>query len=519
MTTLTARTNAPENQLSRGRRWACVSVLCATILVVMMDMTILNIAIPHMATDLNPTSTQLLWIVDVYSLVLAGLLVSMGSIGDRIGRKRLLMIGYAIFAIASLLVLWAPTAGAVIGIRVLLGVGGAMLMPTTLSLIRTVFHDPQERAAALGMWAAVSSLGAAVGPLVGGFVVEHLSWHGAFLINVPVMVAAFVAGGLILPESRAANPGRWDWFGALLSLAGMVALVWGIKHFAESMSFGAWEAWEALGIAAVLLGFFAWRSLHIESPLLDFRIFKSRVFSGGLLAAFGSAFAGGIALLLLAQWMQSVAGLTPVDAGLGVLPMAASAMVASLVAPHLARRVPPRAVLAGGIAAAGVGMLGVFFVPGDMSYGWLIVPLCLIGVGSGSLAIASAFIMSGTPESRAGNAAAMEETSYELASLLGIATLGSVASVLYRTWLGASGVLTGLTDGDAGAAQESIAAAMRVSEEIGGPGGADLASGAATAFTDSTQVTYLLGGLVMLGFALAIRTLVPRGVTLGDQVH
>ncbi|MGK0714796.1 MFS transporter [Leucobacter sp. W1153] len=503
-------------QSSRARRWAAVGVLTASLLVLMMDMTILNIAIPDMAASLRPTSDQLLWIVDIYSLVLAGLLVSWAAIADRWGRKRMLMLGYVIFGATSVLVLWASTPESVIAIRALLGVGGAMIMPTTLSLIRVMFVDPRERASALGIWAAVSSLGAAVGPLVGGLLLENFSWHAAFLVNVPLMIAAFIAGLWLLPESRVTNPGSWDWIGAALSFLGMILLVWAIKTFGKASSFLVLEGWIALLLAAALLSWFGARCLRRTSPLLEIRLFKSRTFSAGIIAALGSMFALGAALLLLAQWMQLVDGASPVEAGIRLFPAAISGAIASLVAPPLARWLGARAVISGGVAAAGLGLLAIGVQPGQLSIITVFLALILIGAGSGSLAIGSAMIMYETAEDKAGSAAALEETSYELGSVLGVAVLGSIAALLYRAEFSGGHLLSEIDPSLAQSAAESLGSAVAIGDELGI---ADLANEAGIAFTHSMQVTGIIGGLIMIGIAVAVFLLTPRGTDISAVRH
>ncbi len=514
--TAPAATTSPAAQLSRGRRWAVVAVLTASLLVITMDMTILNIAIPDMAASLRPTSNQLLWIVDVYSLVLAGLLVSWAAIADRWGRKRMLLLGYLIFGLTSLLVLWATSAEAVIALRALLGVGGAMIMPTTLSLIRVVFTDPRERATALGIWAAVSGLGGAVGPLVGGFLLEHFSWHAAFLVNVPLMAVAFVAGLWLLPESRVATPGRWDWVGAILSFAGMTLLVWAIKSFGAASTFMLVEGWAATLVALALLAWFGARCLRRPDPLLDLRLFKDRIFSAGIIAALGSTFAMIAALLLLAQWMQLVDGASPVEAGLRLFPAAIAGAVASLIAPPLARRIGARAVLAGGVGAAGIGLIAVGVQPGELSMITVFVTLVLVGAGSGALAIGSAMIMYGTPEEKAGNAAALEETSYELGAVLGVAVLGSIAALLYRAEFAGGHLLEAIDPQLAAEAAESLGSAVAISQQLDL---AELAHEAGTAFTHSMQTTGLIGGVIMLGIAAAAFLLTPKGTDVSAAQH
>ena len=510
---------APQPQrpgLSRGRRWAAVAVLTASLLVITMDMTILNIALPEMAAELHPTSDQQLWIIDVYSLVLAGLLVSFAAIADRWGRKRMLMLGYSIFGAASLLILFANSAEGVIAIRALLGVGGAMIMPITLSLIRVIFTDPKERATALSIWAAVSGLGAAVGPLVGGFLLEHFSWHAAFLINVPLMLAGVIAGILLLPESRVSNPGRWDAFAALLSLVGMTLLVWAIKTFGKEASILVPEALIAFTAGAALLAWFVVRCMRSTSPLLDLKLFRNREFSAGVIAALGSTFALVAALLLVAQWMQLVDGASPVEAGVRLLPIALAGAVASLAAPPLARVISARGVLAGGIAIAGVGMLLVGIQPGTLSNATVMIALALVGAGSGSLAIGSALIMHGSPEEKAGSAGAIEETSYELGAVLGVAILGSISALLYRVEFASSAALAGINADLAGQARESLGAAVAISGEIGVP---DLAHDAGVAFTHSLQWTGLVGGIVMFAVATLVFFLTPKGTDLAEASH
>ncbi|QIK64099.1 MFS transporter [Leucobacter viscericola] len=502
--------SAPPAPLSRARRWAALAVLTASLLVITMDMTILNIALPEMAAELHPTSDQQLWIVDIYSLVLAGLLVSFAAIADRWGRKRMLMVGYSIFAAASLLVLLATSAEGVIAIRAILGVGGAMIMPVTLSLIRIIFTDAKERATALSIWAAVSGLGAAVGPLVGGLLLEHFSWHAAFLINVPLMLAGVIAGIWILPESRVAKPGKLDPLAVILSLAGMTLLVWAIKTFGKEATFAS-PALIGFGIGAALLAWFIVRCLRSPEPLLDLRLFRNREFSAGIIAALGSTFAMVAALLLIAQWMQLVDGASPVEAGVRLFPVAIAGAIASLTAPPLARVIGARAVLAGGVGLAGIGMLLVGAQPGELTNVTVLIALTLVGAGTGSLAIGSAMIMQGSPEEKAGNAGALEETSYELGAVLGVAILGSIAALLYRSEFTASGLLDGLKPELATQSRESLGAAVAISDNLGLP---DLAQGAGVAFTHALQTTGLVGGALMLAVAVVVFLTAPKGTTL-----
>ncbi|MGW5391366.1 MFS transporter [Streptomyces koyangensis] len=509
----------PAPALSRGRRWAALAVLSASLLVITMDMTILNIALPDMAAELHPTAAQQLWIVDAYSLVLAGLLVSVAAIADRWGRKRMLILGYVVFAIASVLVLAADSAGEVIAVRALLGVGGAMVMPTTLSLIRVIFTDPKERATALSIWAAVSGLGAVVGPLVGGFLLDHFSWHAAFLVNVPLMLVGIVAALLLLTESRAAIPGRWDASAALLSLVGMVALVWAIKQFGEEASFAVPSAWAAVTLAAVTLTWFITRCLRSDHPLLDLRLFKGRQFSAGIIGALGTTFSMVAALLLVAQWLQLVKGVSPIESGIRLMPIALAGSVSALAAPHLSRLLGSRAVLAGGLALAGVGMVYLRLVGDNLSLGHMNTALCLVGAGTGALAIGSAMIMGGAPTEKAGNAGALEETAYEFGGTLGVTILGSISALIFQAQFTDGAAFGALHQADpalAGQAEESLGAAVTIASEAHMP---DLATQATDAFTHSLQSAGLIGGILMFGVAAVVFLLTPKGTEVSDAAH
>ncbi|SDH53569.1 MFS transporter [Nonomuraea jiangxiensis] len=493
--------------VSARRRWAGLVVLSASVLLVVMDMTVLNVALPAITEDLRPDSIELLWMVDAYSLVVSGLLVTVSALGDRWGRKRMLLCGFAVFGLASLAVLAADSAPEVIAVRALLGVGGAMIMPSTLSMIRNLFTDPAERARALGVWAAMAAVGAAMGPILAGFLLEHFSWRSAFLVNVPVMVVATVAGLLLLPESRSPRSGRWDALGTVLSMVGMVALVYAVKSFGKH-GLASPGALAATAVAALALGWFVVRCLKRPDPLLEIRLFRNGPFSAGVVTALTTSIAMAAVLLLLAQWMQLVRGDSPLMAGVLLLPAALAALVSSPLAPVLAARVGARAVLAGGLAVTALGFLALLLASEPLGYPPVAVALLLIGLGNGSLAIASAVIMSGTPAAKSGSAAAIEETSYEVGAALGVAVLGSLAAAVYRAELGHDGVA-------AGAARESLGGAVDVARELG-PAGGQLLEQAKAAFTDSLTLTSGAGVLLMLAGALTVWLLTPRDLDVSS---
>ncbi|MEV5575700.1 MFS transporter [Spirillospora sp. NPDC052269] len=506
-----ARTGTPA---PHPRRWAGLAVLSASLLLVVMDMTVLNVALPEIAADLRPDSISLLWMVDVYSLVVSGLLVTWAAVGDRWGRKRMLLTGFALFGLASLAVMWANSPGAVIAVRALLGVGGAMIMPSTLSMIRNLFTDPRERATALGIWATMAALGGALGPILGGALLEAFSWHSAFLVNVPVMAIALVAGWFLLPESRNPSPGPWDALGAALSIVGMVGLVYAIKHFGKDGVTG--ESLAAAAVAVGALGWFVRRCLRREHPLLDVRLLRGRAFSAGVVTALTVSVAAAATMLLLAQWMQVVQGYSPLESGIRLLPEAVGAAVFSPLAPAIANRIGARAVLSGGLLLIGAGFAALFLGPQPLGYPTVAVSLFVVGVGLGALAVASAVIMAGAPAERSGSAAAFEETSYELGGALGVAVLGSVAAVMFRNGLPLSDLASaGITGRAADQARESIAGAI----EVAGPGGAQVVEQAKSAFTTSLEWTGIAGGALMLAAAVAVWLLTPRDLDLTEVEH
>lgn len=464
------------------RRWAGLAVLSLSLLVVMMDMTILNVALPELARDVRPTSVELLWIVDAYSLVVAGLLVTAAALGDRIGRRTLLVAGYTVFGGVSLLVVFVDEAGAVIALRALLGIGGAMIMPATLAMIRVMFTDARERGIALGVWAAVAGGGAGLGPIVGGALLEAFSWHAAFLVNVPLMAIGVVAALALLPESRSERPGAIDTVGVVLSLAGMAGLMYAIKQLGKD---GLEPIPAMIGaLSLVLLTLFIRHCLRSETPMLDVRLLRGRRFRAGAITAVSTMFAMGALFLLGAQYLQLVEGLSPLESGLWLLPMAATSVVGSLVAPLIAERIGARVTLAAGLSISAVGLLLLFVAPLDLSL--LVLALSIVGIGTGSLSIASGLIMSDTPAHKAGSAAAIEETSYEIGMVLSVSILGSVAAAIYRH---------GLPAGASPEVRESLAGAL------GEPG----VLGAATAaFTDGLAWTGLVGAFVIAAAAYAV---------------
>lgn len=487
-------------------RWVMLAVLCASLLLVAMDATILNVALPSLIDDLQVGPLEQLWIIDIYGLVLGGLLITTGAIGDRIGRKLLFLGGFVLFGVASVVAATAQGAGQLIAGRVLLAVGGAMVMPSTLSLIRNIFHDDRERTLAIGIWAAVAGAGATVGPIVGGYLVEHFGWASAFWLNVPVVLLTVALGSWLLPEYRAPQSGPLDWWSAVLSIAGIVSLAWGIKHIAKGAA--APVDWFILGLAVLLLAWFARRQLAAADPLLDVRLFRNGAFSAAALATLLAMLAIGAALYLISLWLQYIHGYSPSQAGIRMLPSALTLLVASLATPWLMQRIGVRAVLAIGLGALATGFLGLALSPMPTTYPVVALVLASFGLGDGlAITAAAAVLVSAVPPERAGQAGAVSETNYDLGIGLGVALLGSIHARLFTE------NMTDLPLGgaDLDEARGSVGGAAEVATRLDDPARTQLLTTTDHAFDVAlTATAYLSAALVGIVAIIAI-WLVPKG--------
>lgn len=502
-----------EQELSRPARWLALAVLVLAVLLVAVDATVLGLATPFLSEDLQPTGNQLLWIGDVYSFVIAGLLVSMGSLGDRVGRKKLLLCGAVAFGAVSVLNAYATSPEMMIVARALLGVAGATLMPSTLALIRNIFHDPRERSLAIGIWGAVASAGAAVGPVVGGFLLEHFWWGSVFLINLPVMAVLVVVGVKLLPESKNPARGPWDLASVALSLVGMVGVVYAIK---EAASHGpGWGAGAAAVVGVAALHGFVRRQFTLAAPLLDMRLFRHRGFSGAVLADLLTILGLSGLVFFLSQFLQLVQGREPFEAGLAELPAAVGAVATGLVAGVMARRFSVRSVVAGGLAAVGAALGVLTLIDQSTGYPLLGVSLLVVGAGAGfSFTVTADVILSSVPKEQAGSASAVSETAYELGAALGIALLGSIVTGVYRGFAAPAGTPADV----ASAAHESLGGAVEASGALPGEQAAALVAAAQDAFTDGLRVAAGVGSAVLLATAVAAWFLL-RGQKLADTVE
>jgi MFS transporter, DHA2 family, multidrug resistance protein len=484
-------------------------VIALPCLLYSMDLTVLNLAVPRLSADLKPTSAQLLWIVDIYGFMIAGSLITMGTLGDRIGRRRLLMIGAAAFGLASMLAAFSTSAEMLIATRALLGIAGATLAPSTLSLIRNMFLDPAQRTVAIGVWVTSYSVGGAIGPLLGGILLEHFWWGSVFLLGVPVMVLLLLVGPVLLPEFRDPEAGRLDLFSAALSLAAVLLMIYGLKRIAEG-GFG-WLA--ALSIVAgFAIGMaFVRRQRILEHPLIELRLFRSPAFSAslatytlGTLVAFG-------AYIFIAQYLQLVLGLSPLQAGLWTVPSMAGFILGSMVVPPIARRIRPAHAMAGGLLISAVGFGILTQVDKGSGLVALVIGSVIYSIGLSPVVIlATDLIVGSAPVERAGAASAISETSSELGGALGIAILGSIGTAVYRVAM-ADAVPTGIPAQAAGAARATLGGAVAVAERLPAQLGIQLLESARAAFTQALQLTAAISGVVALATAVIALTML-KGV-------
>ncbi|MBT3151960.1 MFS transporter [Streptomyces sp. CHD11] len=494
MTSAALRPEPTTEEGKRPGRWLALSVLVLAVLLVAVDATVLGLATPYISEDLAPTGSQLLWIGDVYSFVIAGLLVSMGSLGDRIGRKRILLCGAAAFGAISVLNAYAHTPELMILARALLGVAGATLMPATLALIRNLFHDPRERSLAIGIWGATASAGTAVGPVLGGLLLEHFWWGSVFLINLPVMAVLVVVGAKLLPESRTAHPGPWDMSSVVLSLAGMIGVVYAVK---ETASHGfTWPALAAGLVGAAALYGFVRRQLLLPAPLLDMRLFRHRGFSGAVLADLLTILGLSGLVFFLSQYLQLVQGRRPFEAGLAELPAAIGAVAAGLVAGRAARRFSVRSVVAGGLAAIGLSLAALTVIGQSTGYPLLGAALLFVGLGAGfSFTVTADVILSSVPKEQAGAASAVSETAYELGAALGIAVLGSIVTGVYRDFTGPAGTPA--------EARESLGGAVEAASHLPATLADPMLEAARQSFVDGLTLAAGTGATVLLAASAA----------------
>ncbi|WHT17127.1 MFS transporter [Crossiella sp. CA-258035] len=496
-----------------GRReWLGLAVLALPTLLLALDMSVLYLALPQLSRDLGADGTQQLWIMDSYGFMIAGFLVTMGTLGDRIGRRRLLLIGGAAFGAASVLAALSTSPEMLIITRGVLGIAGATLMPSTLALLTTMFTDARQRGVAISVWMSCFMGGSALGPIIGGVLLERFWWGSAFLLGVPVMLVLLVTGPLLLPEYRKPDAGRIDLVSVGLSLAAILPVVYGLKELAKN---GPALVPALAIVAGLVFGVtFARRQRRLPDPVLDLRLFANRTFSSALVVWLGFGVIQGGSYLFFTLYLQTVVGLTPLQAGLWLVLPALAMVLGSMAAPVIARRVRPGLVIASGLGVGAVAYLWLTGLDGSASLSVLLPGLVVSLIGLGlAAALGTELIVGAAPAERAGSAAALSETSGELGIALGVALVGSVVTAVYRDALT---LPAGLPAQAAETAREGVASALAAAGRLPEPG--PLLSAAKEAFT--TAVT-TMAGLSALGFALlaALAALTLRNTTPPDSAN
>ena len=493
-----------DRQATR-REWVGLAVIALPCMLYSMDLTLLNFAVPQLSADLRPSSSQLLWIVDIYGFTLAGSLITMGTLGDRIGRRRLLLIGAAAFGVASILAALSTSAEMLIATRALLGVAGATLAPSTLSLIRSMFTDPKQRTTAIGVWVSSYSIGGAIGPLLGGVLLQHFWWGSVFLVGVPVMALLLVVGPILLPEFRDAEAGRLDLISALLSLCGVLAVIFGLKRIAE-----AGLAW--LPAASILAGVavgavFVRRQRRLADPLIDLQLFRAPAFSASLASYMLGTFVGFGAFVFVAQYLQLVVGLSPLEAGLWTLPWPLAFVAGSIVTPMIARRVRAAFVVGAGLIITALGFGLLTRIEGPSGIVFVVMGSAVMSLGLAPVFIlATDLIVGAAPPERAGAASAISETSSEFGGALGIAVLGSIGAAVYRSQL-ANTLPIGVPSDAAAIARDTLGGAVAIAGRLPDQVGAQLLDTARDAFVQSFELTAGISAAIALTTALVATAL------------
>jgi EmrB/QacA subfamily drug resistance transporter len=491
-----------ENVEGYERRWWILGVLCLSLLVIGLDNTILNVALPTLVRDLHASTSQLQWMVDAYTLIFAGLLLTTGSLSDRFGRRSALGIGLAIFGTGSVLSAFAGSADMLIATRALMGVGGALIMPSTLSILTNVF-PAEERGRAIGVWAGVSGLGIAIGPVVGGWLLGQFWWGSVFLVNAPVVVVAFVLGRLIVPNSKDPSAPRLDPVGAVLSIAGLVSLVYGIIE-APAHGWTSASTLSVFGAAIVALVAFVMWELRSDHPMLNVEFFENPRFTAANIAVTLVFFALFGSLFFLTQYLQFVLGYDALQAGLRVAPIALALMATAPLAGRLVERWGNKMLTAAGMIVVALGLWYLSTTSVASGYGHVLIALMVLGLGMGTaMTPATESIMGSLPRAKAGVGSAMNDTTRQVGGALGVAILGSVFSSAYATRIASA--VAGLPSAAASAARSSVGAALALGSRLSGREGATIVTAARGSFVHAMDRGLVVGAAIaLLGSIVAL---------------
>ena len=505
------RPRVTDPETAYRRRWATLGVLCVSLLVIGLDNTILNVALPTLSRELRASESQLQWIVDAYTLVFAGLLLTAGSLGDRLGRRRALVFGLVVFASGSLCAAWSSSPAELMAARGVMGAGGAFIMPSTLSVLTNSFRDPVERTKAIGIWAAVSGVGIVLGPACGGWLLGHFWWGSVFLVNVPITLAAVGAARWLVPESRDPAAPRTDYPGAALSVAGLATLVWGIIE-APSKGWTSGPVLTAFALATVLLAAFTAWERRTPEPMLNLAFLRSARFSAAAVsvtlvffALFGSVF-------FLSQYLQFVLGYTPLQSGVRVMPVA-SLIIGAPLAVRLSRMLGDKLVVTAGLALVSASLVLLASTSSSDGYGHVVVVLVCLGLGIGlTMTPATDAVMGSLPPAKAGVGSAMNDTTRQVGGALGVAVLGSVLSSGYTARLDTTSATAVPAQ-----ARDGIGAAMRIADHLPGPTGAALTDAARTGFLHGMGLASLVAATVAAAGAVVALLWLPARAPARDE--
>jgi DHA2 family multidrug resistance protein-like MFS transporter len=510
-------TTAPPK--ATRREWIGLAVLALACLLYVMDLTVLHLAVPAMSADLKPTSAQLLWIIDIYGFLVAGSLVTMGTLGDRIGRRKLLLIGAGAFGLVSIIAAFSVSPEMLIASRALLGIAGATLAPGTLSLIFHMFNDPRERSIAVGVWIGSFSAGSAIGPVLGGIMLEFFWWGSVFLLALPVMGALLILGPRVLPEYKDPDAGRLDPISAGMSIVALLAVIFGLKEIAQD-GFGTVPA-AAIAIGVVVGALWVRRQQRLADPMIDVSLFRIRSFNAALGVNFLSIFVMVGYFLFVAQYLQLVVGLSPLEAGLWSLPSAIAFVIGSQLAPRIVQRVRPAYLVGGGLGLGALGLFMLVQVGASDGLPMLIAASVVISIGLAPVfGLTTEMIVGSAPPESAGAASGISETAAELGGALGIAILGSVGVAVYRGEVAAE-LPPSVPPVAAEAARDTLGGAVAVAGDLPAGLGATVMDVAREAFVAGMHLTAGIATIIAVGLAvlavIALRTHRLGGDDGGDD--
>jgi EmrB/QacA subfamily drug resistance transporter len=501
-----------EEQI-HARRWWTLVVLCVSLLVIVMDNTILNVALPTLQKDLSARQSQLQWIVDSYTLIFAGLLLTMGALSDKLGRKTLLFFGFVVFGIGSLASAFAKTPTQLTLTRAFMGIGGAAIMPSTLSIITNVFRDSRERARAIGAWAGVAGLGVALGPVIGGWLIEHFYWGSVFLINLPILAFGLIAGYFLIPQSYDPSHPRMDFGGALLSIAGLISLVWAIIE-APDKGWTSAPVIVAGSLGLILLATFAYWEYRSDHPMLDVHFFENPRFSAASAAITINFFVLFGSLFGITIYLQQVLGYSALQAGIRYVPFAITMMFFAPMSARVVERVGTKITVATGLTLIALALLTFSTITVDSGYARIFWAFELMAVGMGNvMAPATESIMGSLPRAKAGVGSAVNDTTRQVGGALGVAILGSLLNSSYIHNLTSNLEGSSVPANAIETSKEALGAALSVSAKLPAAAATELTNAARSAYTDGLQLPFYLGaGLLFAGALIVLKFLPARAV-------